>query len=252
MLNQFACSPRRLPGRFWLQAVLWVGLLGAGATAQAQSLAEVADTRAMYANAQAWLDRALADNVASLPLRMEVTVGQLDARLRLASCNQVEPYVPPNTRLWGKTRLGLRCLEGASKWNVFLPITVKAFGPAWVIKGTVPQGVTLTPADAMPVEVDWAELNSPIVANQADWIGQTATRTLATGQALRQDMVKAAQVFQAGAQVRVLARGMGFEIATSGQAVSGGVLGQSARVRMDNGRVMSGLVLDSRTVRLEL
>jgi flagella basal body P-ring formation protein FlgA len=90
------------------------------------------------------------------------------------------------------------------------------------------------------------------VANLADWIGQTATRTLSTGQALRQDMVKAAQVFQAGAQVRVLARGVGFEISTSGQAVSGGVLGQSARVRMDNGRVMSGLVLDNRTVRLEL
>ncbi len=252
MFNQFARSPCCVPGSFWLRAVLWVGLFGTAATAQAQSVAEGANTRLLYANAQAWLDRTLADNAASLPLRMEVTVGELDSRLRLATCDHVEPYVPPNTRLWGKTRLGLRCLQGSSKWNVFLPITVKAFGPAWVIKGSVPQGVTLAQADAMPVEVDWAELNSPIVANLADWIGQTATRTLSTGQALRQDMVKAAQVFQAGAQVRVLARGVGFEISTSGQAVSGGVLGQSARVRMDNGRVMSGLVLDNRTVRLEL
>jgi flagella basal body P-ring formation protein FlgA len=65
-------------------------------------------------------------------------------------------------------------------------------------------------------------------------------------------MVKATHVFQAGAQVRVLARGSGFEIVTSGQAISGGVIGQSARVRMDNGRVMTGMVADSRTVRMDL
>ncbi len=100
--------------------------------------------------------------------------------------------------------------------------------------------------------VDWAELNSPVIATQTDWVGLTATRTLTTGQVLRQDMVKAAQVFQAGAQVRVLAYGAGFEIATSAQAVSAGVLGQMARVRMDNGRILAGLVLDSRTVRMTL
>ena len=114
------------------------------------------------------------------------------------------------------------------------------------------QGTVLTESDAMPMEVDWAEYSSSVVVNQNDWLGQTATRMLSTGQTLRQDMVKAAQVFQAGTQVRVLARGTGFEIATSAQAVSGGVIGQNARVRMDNGRVLSGLVVDSRTVRLEL
>jgi flagella basal body P-ring formation protein FlgA len=212
----------------------------------------VADSSAIYANAQRWLDDTLASSRTSLPLRMEVTVGELDRRLRLAPCDQVQPYIPPNVRLWGKARLGLRCVQGPSKWNVFLPITVKAFGPAWVVKGLVAQGATLSEDDAMAVEVDWAELNSPIVANVSDWVGQTAVRTLSSGQALRQDMMKAAQVFQAGAQVRVLARGVGFEIATSAQAVSSGVVGQSARVRMDNGRVMTGQVLDSRTVRLEL
>jgi flagella basal body P-ring formation protein FlgA len=148
--------------------------------------------------------------------------------------------------------LGLRCLRGEVKWNVFLPIVVKAFGSAWAIKGGVSQGKLLSETDAMQVEVDWAELNSPIVANMADWVGQTATRTLSTGQVIRQDMVRATQVFQAGEQVRVVANGGGFEISTSGFAVSCGVVGQTARVRMDNGRVLVGQVVDSRTVRLAL
>jgi len=134
------------------------------------------------------------------------------------------------------------------KWNVFLPITIKAFGPAWVIKGQVASGALLTPADAMPMEVDWAESRSAVVANLDDWVGQTASRVLTTGQALRQDMVKASQVFASGAQVRVVARGVGFEISSSAQAISGGVMGQTVRVRMDNGRVVSGQVVDSQTV----
>lgn len=209
-------------------------------------------TTAIYANAQVWVDAMLAGSASHSPLRMEVHVGELDKRLRLAPCDRVEQYIPVGSRLWGKTRLGLRCVQGSTKWNVFLPVTVKAFGPAWVIRGTVAQGAVLTEADAMSAEVDWAETVSPIVAKMSDWVGQTATRTLSTGQTLRQDVLKIMPAFLAGAQVRVLAQGVGFEIATSAQAVTLGVVGQSVRVRMDNGRVMTGQVLDGRTVRLEL
>ena len=38
---------------------------------------------------------------------------------------QVEPYLPNNMRLWGKSRIGLRCTGGPTRWNVYLPITVK-------------------------------------------------------------------------------------------------------------------------------
>jgi flagella basal body P-ring formation protein FlgA len=187
-----------------------------------------------------------------MPLRMEVKVGALDSRLKLAPCAQVEPFVPVGTRLWGKTRLGLRCLDAGVKWSVFLPVTVRAYGQAWVVKGHVMSGATLLETDVMLAEVDWAEESSPIVGNPAQWLGQTATRALTTGQALRQGMVKPAQVFQAGAQVRVVAQGPGFQISSDAQALSAGVVGQLARVKMENGRIMSGLVLDTRTVKLEM
>ncbi len=231
--------------------VLGLLMLGLG-SAQAQVASPSGDANDVYSAAQRWLDNSLAQQSSGLPLRMEVVVGQLDRRLNLAPCQHVEPYLPPNVRLWGKARLGLRCLQGSIKWNVFLPITIKAMGPAWVIKGQVTPGTTLQASDAMAVEVDWAENNSAIVANQADWIGKTATRLLSTGQALRQDMVKAAQVFQTGAQVRVVAVGPGFEISGRAQALSAGVVGQSAMVKMDNGQVITGTVSDQRTVRVVL
>jgi flagellar basal body P-ring formation protein FlgA len=52
--------------------------------------------------------------------------------------------------------------------------------------------------------------------------------------------------------VKVVAQGPGFQISSEAQALSAGVVGQTARVRMENGRVTSGLVLDIRTVKIAL
>lgn len=230
------------------------GLVGAGlcmlvaqAYAQDRAAALVKDT-------QAWLDRTVeaARPAGAAALRMEVSVGALDSRLILAPCATVEPYIPPGMRLWGKTRLGLRCIDGNARWNVFLPVQVKAFGQAWVVKGDVAAGAVLGEDDAVLAEVDWAQENASVLGDPAMWVGQTAARQLTTGQTLRFGLVKPAQLFQAGAMVRVVAQGPGFAVTSDGQALSAGVLGGPAKVRIDNGRVLSGVVLDVRTVRVDL
>lgn len=191
---------------------------------------------------QRWIDDALQQTPQSSPLRMEVSVGELDARLRLAPCARIEPYLPAGARLWGRSRLGLRCLEGATRWNVFLPLTIKAFGPAWVLTGNVPTGTVLTEADATQAEVDWAAEPAAVVADPALWVGQVASRQLLAGQALRQSMVRAAHLFKAGAQVRVVAGGPGYAVSAVGQAMTGGAAGQTVRIRMGNGKIITGVV----------
>lgn len=226
--------------------------LVAAASAHAQSPAAPEVTPAFVEATQRWLDEAVAQALPAGNLRMEVTVGTLDTRLRLAPCGKVEPYLPTGTRLWGKTRLGLRCIDGVSRWNVFLPLTVKAIGPAWVLRGNVAAGAVLGPNDAVQEEIDWAAEPSPVVAEMADWVGAMAARPLTAGQTLRQAMVRPAQVFQAGSQVRVVAQGGGFTVASDGQALTAGVVGQPARVRMESGRILAGEVIDARTVRVQL
>ena len=202
---------------------------------------------------QQWLDEALARNMpAQSPLRMEVSVGALDERLRLAPCTRVEPYLPTGARLWGRTRLGLRCQEGAVRWNVFLPVTVKAYGPAWVLTGDVTMGTVLSAADATEAEVDWAAENTSILAEPNLWVGLVASRHLKAGQALRQSMLRAPQVFQAGALVRVVAQGQGYAVSAAGQAMSSGAAGQTVRIRMDNGKIVSGIVNDDGTISVQL
>lgn len=221
--------------------------------ALAQSLA-VASEADLPALAQRWVSQALAEQQVrnGQPVHLQATLGALDSRLRLAACARVEPYLPPGSRLWGQSRVGLRCLEGPSRWNVTLPVTVRATGMTWVLRRDVAPGAVLDDGDLMLAEADWAAEPSPVLAQREQWQGQVAVRALGTGQTLRQNMVRAAQVFQAGAPVRVLVQGGGFQISSQAQALSAGVVGQPARVRTDNGRVLSGTVLDARTVRLEM
>lgn len=219
----------------WKQGALALACVWSAAAAQAQSVEQVS---------QQFLNQALAQGgtTQEMPLRLEVELGRLDPRLNLAPCARMEPYLPNGSKLWGRTRIGIRCLEGSRLWNVFMPVTVKAWGPAWVLTNNVTMGEVLGAQDAMQADVDWAAETSAVIALPDDWVGQTAARPLTAGQALRQGMVRAPQLFKAGSPVKVVASGSGFQVTSSGQALSAGGQGQTVRIRMDNGRIVSGTV----------
>jgi flagella basal body P-ring formation protein FlgA len=240
----------------WSRCIAGAGLALVAASVLAQgSTVPTGASPDLVQDTQRWIESTVAAAESAntgVPLKMEVQVGALDSRLRLSPCARVEPYLPVGTRLWGRSRIGLRCLEGVTRWNVFLPVTVKAVGRAWVLRSNVNAGAVLTSADAVEAEVDWAEEASPVVLDPALWVGSQASRSLAAGQTLRQSTVRAATAFTVGTQVRVVAQGRGFNISTDAQALGAGVVGQSVRVRMEGGRIVSGRVLDARTVKLDL
>jgi flagellar basal body P-ring formation protein FlgA len=184
-------------------------------------------------------------------LRIEVVVGTLDPRLRLAPCARVEPYLPAGTRLWGRTRIGLRCTQGATPWNVYLPLTVKAFGTGLTAAAAMPAGTVLASADLLAGEVDLADGSAPLRVAETV-IGRTLARPLKAGQALRQPDLRARQWFAAGDTVQITAIGPGFRVSGEGQALGPGLEGRTVRVRTDGGRVVVGLPVAERRLELGL
>ncbi|MCB2017418.1 MAG: flagellar basal body P-ring formation protein FlgA [Hydrogenophaga sp.] len=234
----------------WLLA----GLLATG-IARAQGVGTANEFTQLEQMARDWVQPAMASAVGvdgGGTLRPEILMGTLDNRLRLAPCARIEPYLPPGTRLWGRSRVGLRCLEGPVRWNVFLPVTVKAWGPAWVVKRPISAGSVLVEDDAEIAEVDWAEQPYAVLANPERWVGQQAAYALHPGQALRQNMVRPTPAFGPGAQVRVSSAGAGFQVVVGGEALTAGIPGQSVRVRLPGGRIVTGKVRDGQTVEVQL
>jgi flagella basal body P-ring formation protein FlgA len=188
----------------------------------------------------------------SVPLRFDITVGALDPRLKLAPCQRIEPYVPSGVRLWGKSRIGLRCTLGERPWNVYLPINVHVYGQALVATQPLPLGTTLQAGDLTYAEVDLAEDSSPVVVSEPLALGRALTRSLVAGQGVRQADLKSRQWFAAGDTVKVLATGKGFTVAGAGTALGPGFEGQSARVRTEGGQIITGMPVAARQLEVSL
>lgn len=184
--------------------------------------------------------------------RVELEFGRLDPRLRLAPCRRIEPQLPPNASLWGRTHVSLRCVEGEKNWQVWLPLQVKVFAPAVVATRALAIGTVLQAEHLDQADVDWAADSRAPYLNGASLIGRTLTRALLPGQAPRQGELRQRQWFAAGDTVQVLARGNGFSVSGEGQALGHGLEGQTVRIRTDSGRILTGLPVGERRVEVSL
>lgn len=184
--------------------------------------------------------------------RVEVSLGQLDPRIRLAPCDRVKAYLPDGAQLWGRTRVGLRCEQGSVRWNVYWPVQVKVWGQALVATVPLRPGSVVSASDVALAEVDLAASGSPALASQADVVGRAVVRAISPGQSLRQDDVKTRRWFAAGDPVRLNVKGPGFMVAGEGVALSPGDEGRCVRVRTEQGRVLCGEPVGERLVEVTL
>lgn len=185
-------------------------------------------------------------------LRVEVIPGSLDPRLNLAPCNKVQPYLPAGHRAWGRTRIGLRCVDGPVAWNVTMPLTVKVYAPALVARQPLSAGTTLSAEHVEEAEAEWTASDSPVFTDIQGLLGRALTRPLAPGQAVRESDVRRRQWFAAGDPVRLRVSGQGFSITGEGTALTPGLEGQVVRVRTEGGRVVVGRAMGERMVEVDL
>lgn len=184
--------------------------------------------------------------------RVEVEVGQLNPRLKLAACNNIQPYLPVGLPMWGRTRVGLRCVDGPVHWNVSLPLIVKVYAKAVVAATALPAGAVLTEKLLTTAEIDIAAEPAAVFTEPGQSVGRILARPLAAGDAVRTNSLQKRQWFASGANVTVETSGKGFSISSEGQALSPGIEGQDVRIRLENGRTVIGRAVDERRVEVLL
>ena len=184
--------------------------------------------------------------------RVLVEIGQLDPRLKLAPCRQVQPYLPNGQQMWGRARVGLRCMDGQARWNVSLPVTIKVFARALVATDPLPHGTVLTQDLLSAAEIDIAAERGTVFTEVDGLLGRILNQPVAAGEAVRSSDLKMRQWFAAGDTVMVLASGPGFAVASEGQALSAGLEGQNVKIRFENGRIATGRAVGDRRVELLL
>jgi flagella basal body P-ring formation protein FlgA len=230
--------------------------LSAHAAAWLLAACAIAPAAAQPATVQDWqaqIRQMAAQAAAGMPAgtRVEVEVGALDPRLKLAPCARITPYLPTGTRLWGRAQVGLRCAEGA-RWSVYLPVTVKVYAKAWTVNRALAFNTLIAPEHLQQDEVDLAAEPSPVIVQPQAAIGRPLARALKPGEALREDDLKPRQWFAAGDTVRIVSAGSGFSISAEGLALGPGIEGRSTKVRTEGGRVVTGRAVAARRVEVTL
>ena len=234
------------PARARIAAILALTmLLGVAPRAQAQVPPEtLARALALAAEAAAAL--------APPEARVQVEAGSLDPRLSLAPCVRAEAYLPVGMPPWGRTRVGLRCLEGKVRWNVSMPVAVQVMAPGLVALATLPAGSLIKGSQLRRIEVDWGASPLPPLDQPELAAGRTLARGVAVGQTLHAADLAPRQWFATGDMVRIVAAGAGFSIVSEGQALGPGLEGKTARIQTEGGRVLVGRPISERCVELSL
>lgn len=173
-----------------------------------------------------------------LPGNVSIRVDDIDSRLRLRDCPEMEMYLPSGAKLYGKTTVGVRC-PGKDGWSVFVPAYVKVTAEVLIANHPLQQGQTLREND---FSTQTTELTQPgVLTSPSEATGRIVKYNIGSGQILRQEMFRAPFVVTQGQMVVLSIDGKGYKIRAEGQALNNASEGEAVRVRTTSGQVVAGI-----------
>lgn len=185
-----------------------------------------------------------------LPGKVEIKVAPAFPR-GLPACTNLDPFMPPNTRLWGRMTVGVRC-SGEHPWTLYLQATITVHAPYYVAGRAINSGEVLSAADLVAHDGDLTKLPQTVITDPSQAVGAIALTRVTAGFPLRQDMLRSQSEVIVGQTVRVVAQGQDFAISSEGSAMNNAGPGQQVRVRTAGGQIITGIVRNDSTVELQM
>jgi flagella basal body P-ring formation protein FlgA len=187
---------------------------------------------------------------AQLPPSAQVSANGLDARLRLAECEQSPQADPPSIR--GATAtVTVRC--SAPAWTVYVAVRVSDLRPVVVLTRGATRGDLLDASMMELQERDVAQMPFGYIDTLRAGLGLQLRRTVPAGTALTPNDVEAERLVHRGDIVTVLGRAGGLEVRTSGKAMNDGAQGERVRVQnVSSKRIVEGVVSSRGVVEIRL
>jgi flagella basal body P-ring formation protein FlgA len=227
-----------------------VALCAALATllAAAPAAAQAPGTQAAEGIRQA-VEQFVRQQTAGLPGQASVAVGAIDPRLVLPACAALEVFVPAGGRLWGQSNVGVRCAAGV-QWTIYVGVDVRISGSYLVAARALAPGQVLAAADLATQAGELTLLPQGVLVNTDNAIGKITQTSVAAGQPLRHDLLRAPLAVQQGQTVKLLSGGNGFRVSAEGRALNNAQDGQVAQVRTGSGQTVSGVARAGGTVEI--
>ncbi len=183
-----------------------------------------------------------------LPGKVTLKVDEIDPRVVLAACAQLEAFIPAGASLLGRTSVGVRCNE-KNGWSLFMSATITSTMNMLVSSKPLQQGQVIGAGD---FNIQSGEISQPgIVTDEAQVVGKVIKFSIGAGQLLKQDMFRPPYVVTQGQTVQLVAQGDGFKLRSEGVAMNNAAAGQAAQVKVPSGQIISGIAQGNGSVEVQ-
>lgn len=225
---------------FWAKSVPAVALALLLSTAPVgANQAEIQSLSSIRAAAESFVLEQLGSSADGV----EASAGHLDARLRLARCDQaLETFNAAGNRLNGNASIGVRC-DGSRPWRIYVPVKVTREVEVAVLARSLPRGASLDASSIRMQRMDTHTLAFGYYENADLVTGQTLRRAAAAGTVISPALVDIPPTIRKGEQVTLVAQRQGIAIRAPGRAMVDAQIGDLIRVRnLSSERVVEGKV----------
>lgn len=186
------------------------------------------------------------------PGQVKIEIQPLDTRIRIAECGLMEGFTVQGARLWGKTHIGVRCLQSETKpWTLYVQADVQVWGEYAVTALPVGQGAAVQSSDVVMQSGDLTKLPAGIITDVGMLAGKQAALNLPLGTVLRPELLKSIPVIKQGQTVQLHSLGEGFVITADGTAMQTANVGQVVDVKVSSGQIVKGVAQASGKVNVQ-
>lgn len=159
----------------------------------------------------------------------------------LPPCKEPQPFLPQaNQRLLGRIAIGVRCAGESIR---YLQASVAIVSDYLVAARPIAAGEVLAGDMLERRQGDLSRLPRNTLTDPAQAVGMQASRALSEGSPLLGNALRAPQLVERNARVKIEARGRGFSISREGVALDNGSLNSEIRVRTDDGETLRARVV---------
>jgi flagella basal body P-ring formation protein FlgA len=223
----------------WLLALL----AGHVVADEVQSLDSIRDAVQLFVEA----------NVDTRAGEVEVTVGQLDRRLRLAQCElPLQTFFPNNIKPLGNITVGVAC-EGVKPWSLMVQTRIQQFIDVVVAAKPLGRNLTLGASDIKLARTDISRLGGGYYTTLQEVKGMVLQRSVTAGMLLSTAMLKPAILIKRGEKVIISAQSDSLQVKMEGQALQAGAKGELIEVKnLSSRQVIEAEVIAPGVVRVRM
>lgn len=217
---------------------------GAATAAMAEPIQDMQILRQL---GNAWLEQQAAH--AWPGVRARALTGAIDERLRFIACRNLQFSQAAGARLGNKGSLKAECLAPV-RWSLYIGYQISLSGPALVARRDLPARTVLVVSDLEIRNIDYEQSPSAYLNDIRTVLGARVDSWVPAGQPLLPEGLSRPSVINAGQRVRIVVRGVGFNINHEGHALNAAAAGEPVRVKISSGRIVHGIAQDDGSVQV--